>query len=121
MFEEGTDDAAAQLSVGRPTGRFNAARTYAQSVATFEDSLGGGIQMYNNRTCADDDDAVSNTVDGPSDVTRVLSEVLDVNLGTKRLPGAGPGHSSTSRVQPCRTVLSALVPLQGSMLASNRW
>jgi hypothetical protein len=41
--------------------------------------------MDNNRTWADDGDAVSNTVDGPGDVTRALSEVLEVTLGAKRL------------------------------------
>jgi hypothetical protein len=85
VFEEGTDDAAAQLSVGRRRSRYNAARTYTQSIAAFEDSLGGGIQVDNNRTCAHDGDAVSNTVDGPGDVTRALSEVLEVALGAKRL------------------------------------
>ena len=50
-----------------------------------QDSLGGGIQVHNNRTRADDDDAVPNTVDGPGDVTRALSEVLEVTLGAKRL------------------------------------
>jgi hypothetical protein len=58
VFEERTDDAAAQLGVGRRTSRFNAARMYTQSVATFEDPRGGGIHMYNNRTSADDGDAV---------------------------------------------------------------
>ena len=50
-----------------------------------QDSLGGGIQVHNNRTRADDDDAVSNTIDGPGDVARVLSEVLEVDLGANRL------------------------------------
>jgi AcrR family transcriptional regulator len=79
VFQEGTDDTAAQLSVGRRTSRFNDARTYTQSVAAFQDSLGGGIQMHNDRTCADDDDAVANTVDGPEVLVAIAERAVDEN------------------------------------------
>jgi ketosteroid isomerase-like protein len=45
--------------------------------------------MDNNRTWADDGEAVSNTVDGPGDVTRALREVLEVTVKLNRLLADG--------------------------------